>query len=512
MPGISSSRIAIPFHLGGSSYWTQRLIFADEFDVDGTPDPTKWDYEIGITRPGQTQYSTNRPENVVVDNGNLVITTLKEEYLGSHYTSASIITLGKASFAGDIRVEVRAKLPQGQGIWPSIWMMGEDFPTVGWPECGEIDIMEWVSSAPNTIQQTLIWKDTLENITDKALVIPPFIDLSTNYHVYGLERKGNVISLFVDDVYYMSLAAPAVAYAGTFVDPLYLLLMTSLGKDAWSGTIDDAILPQKFYIDYVRVYSIKNLIDHLPIEGERSDFVLTPTGDGTGIAKINMRSNTTTTLTLSAGASFYTDAAGTLGQSQTWVLTRGLSKTRYIKCTSSSTLSIVGSSISEWNEWISSTNAPNISGDISKFTLLTVFRPTGNNTLYGSIAGLTSLLVVSLTGTATISGSIAGLTLLRYFSVSSTCTITVPNVTNLHDLCYLGGNTKFLSANVNQILADFVANKDYPKPRSERVINVGAWWQSQAPTGQGIIDKAALAAYRSPNNDGANALWTVTTK
>jgi beta-glucanase (GH16 family) len=234
------------------------LIWSDEFSKNGLPDSTKWDYEVGFVRNGEQQYYTKaRKENANVENGMLVITTLKEEYKNGHYTSASLNTLGKTSFEGDIRVEVKAKLPSGQGIWPAIWMMGTNIKKVGWPKCSELDIMEYVSVNPNTVHGTLHWWDSVpknksNHLSKGASVV--YTDLSTNFHVYGLERRGNVIKLFVDDNYYNTVTPPATAFPGTFVDPLYLLINTALG--GWGGKIDDSIFPQKFYFDYVRVYRL----------------------------------------------------------------------------------------------------------------------------------------------------------------------------------------------------------------------------------------------------------------
>jgi beta-glucanase (GH16 family) len=239
---------------------SKHLIWADEFNYTGLPDPSKWNYEIGFVRNNEKQYYTKaRLENAKVENGNLVITSLKEEYNNvAHYTSASLNTLGKQSFAGDIRIEVNAKLPSGKGIWPAIWMMGTNINTIGWPKCSELDIMEFVGHTPNKAWGTLHWWDSNSTEQNKhksqgsALM---FYDLSSTYHVYGLERRGKEIKLFVDNNYYFTFTTPATAYTGSFVDPLYLLLNTAIGG-SWGGDVDDTIFPQKFYIDYVRVYKL----------------------------------------------------------------------------------------------------------------------------------------------------------------------------------------------------------------------------------------------------------------
>jgi beta-glucanase (GH16 family) len=232
-------------------------IWSDEFNGSGLPDPTKWGYEVGFIRNHEKQYYTlNRTRNVRQEDGCLVIESLREEYQGAGYTSASINTLDKKSFEGDIRVEVKAKLPQGKGIWPAIWMMGINIKQVGWPKCSELDVMEFVGHTPDKIFGTLHWWDSAATSASKHLSKGSnlvFSDLQTAFHVYALERKGNVISLFVDDKNYLTFSAPETAYADTFTGPLYLLLNTAVGG-SWGGTIDDTIFPQKFLIDYVRVY------------------------------------------------------------------------------------------------------------------------------------------------------------------------------------------------------------------------------------------------------------------
>ena len=235
------------------------LLWADEFNGTGLPDPLKWGYEVGFIRNSEKQYYTlNRTQNVRQEGGCLVIESLKEDYQGAKYTSASINTEGKKSFEGDIRIEVSAKLPQGKGIWPAIWMMGTNRKTVGWPKCSELDIMEFVGHTPGKVFGTLHWWDSANTGSDKHkskgsnLLIS---DLHTAFHVYSLERKGNTISLFIDGKNYLTFSTPPTAYADTFTGPLYLLLNTAIGG-SWGGEIDDTIFPQKFLIDYVRVYKI----------------------------------------------------------------------------------------------------------------------------------------------------------------------------------------------------------------------------------------------------------------
>ena len=235
------------------------LLWADEFNGSGLPDPAKWGYEVGFIRNSEKQYYTlSRTQNVRQEAGCLIIESLKEDFQEASYTSASINTLNKQSFAGDFRIEISAKLPQGKGIWPAIWMMGTNIKQVGWPKCSELDIMEFVGHTPGKVFGTLHWWDSESTESNKhkskgsSLL---FSGLSASFHVYALERKGNAISLLIDGRNYQTFSAPATAFADTFTGPLYLLLNTAIGG-SWGGAIDDTIFPQKFFIDYVRVYSI----------------------------------------------------------------------------------------------------------------------------------------------------------------------------------------------------------------------------------------------------------------
>lgn len=237
-----------------------KLIWKDEFNGTGLPDSTKWGYEEGFVRNNEKQYYTKaRIENCYESNGNLIIESKKENYRDASYTSASINTLGKYSFTGNIRIEVKAKLPEGKGIWPAIWMMGSDINKVGWPRCSEIDIMEFVGHIPDTIWGTLHWWDSTSTEANKHLSKGNklfFDNLHTHYHVYGMERKGNRIQLFVDNNYYFELTVPPTAYPASFTGPLYLLINTAIGG-SWGGPVDVSIFPQKYYVDYVRVYQLK---------------------------------------------------------------------------------------------------------------------------------------------------------------------------------------------------------------------------------------------------------------
>ena len=252
-PGHSQQRRP-PVYKKANAAWS------DEFNYRGLPDSTKWGYETGQIRNSEKQVYTSRTlKNARVKGGKLIIETHKEANGASAYTSASLHTFGKKSFAGDFRIEVKALIPSGKGIWPAIWMMGINRFTEGYPQCSELDIMEFVGHTPGTVHGTVHWLDSSAGKVGlkSAGAELQIDDLHNKYHVYGLERRGREISIFVDGNAYFTFAVPVTAYPGSLTSPLYLLINTALGG-TWGKDIDESILPQKFIIDYVRVFDIDN--------------------------------------------------------------------------------------------------------------------------------------------------------------------------------------------------------------------------------------------------------------
>jgi beta-glucanase (GH16 family) len=240
------------------------LVWSDDFskDPEGPPDPAKWGYEEGFIRNHESQYYTKRKENVRIEHGQLIIEGRKEDYvydnspdhesLPARYTSASITTQDKASWLYG-RIEVRAKLPAGKGVWPAIWTLGTDVPQVGWPRCGEIDIMELVGKEPGLIHGTVnYFADGDHRSKTNQIEIK---NSDTAFHVYATEWTPDGISLFVDDKKYFTFAVERATVDGQnpYRKPHYLILNLALGG-SWGGPIDDSIFPQRMTVDYVRVY------------------------------------------------------------------------------------------------------------------------------------------------------------------------------------------------------------------------------------------------------------------
>ena len=254
-----------------------KLVWSDEFDKPGLPDSAKWGYEEGFVRNNERQfYTRDRRENARVEDGKLVIEARKEHFKipqgdsrgkGKHgkgleyadYTSASLITLDKASWTYG-RIEVLAKLPTGQGTWPAIWTLGTNMRQVGWPACGEIDIMENVGFDPNVIHGNIHTKSYNHvqhtNKGSKITIAKPYED----FHVYAIEWRPDRMDFFVDKTNYFTFKNEGKGDAAWPYDkPQYLILNIAVGG-AWGGQrgIDDSIFPQRMYIDYVRVYQEQN--------------------------------------------------------------------------------------------------------------------------------------------------------------------------------------------------------------------------------------------------------------
>jgi beta-glucanase (GH16 family) len=237
-----------------------KLVWADEFDQPGAPDPTKWVYEKGHVRNNEAQYYTdNRRENVRVENGCLIIEARQDSMplpngKIARITSGAIETRGKASWEYG-RIEVRAKIPEGRGTWPAIWMMPEDH-SAGWPACGEIDIMESVGFQPDVIHQTIHTK-AANHINRKAHgTQTPVKDLGDGFHIYAMQWDAKKMEMFIDGQQTFSFendgAGPDV---WPFDKPFYMILNLAIGG-TWGGQkgIDPTIFPCKMEVDYVRAY------------------------------------------------------------------------------------------------------------------------------------------------------------------------------------------------------------------------------------------------------------------
>ncbi len=258
-----------------------QLVFFDEFTDDGEPNAMKWGYEEGFIRNREPQWYTSSLENVGCSGGVLRLTARKLEKphhnpnyrvdapeqdwkrvrKDYHYTSGSIETRGRFEFLYG-KVEVRAKLPQGRGVWPAIWTLGR---AGEWPNRGEIDVMEYIWDHSQTIWSTLHFTNSAKlPLNQRSGQYTSLEVQDDDWHLYGMEWTRDMITFTFDKVPFFSFPIErANRPDGTnpFRQPHYLKLNLALGAGEgvnWGGILDDAILPQTFAVDYVRIYQ------HLP--------------------------------------------------------------------------------------------------------------------------------------------------------------------------------------------------------------------------------------------------------
>ena len=234
------------------------LVWSDEFDLDGLPDPSRWDYDTDRNQLGwynneRQYYARARPENAVVSNGKLRITARLEQLLSAadwgsqRYTSARLVTRGKADWTYGY-FEVRAKLPCGRGTWPAIWTLGSSGV---WPDNGEIDLMEQVGSDPSRVFGTVHTRQSGGRGTGAAVQVT---DACTSFHNYQLHWTADAIDIGIDGVVHYRYANPRTGTSSwPFDAPQYLLLNIAIGGNL-GGSIDDTIFPVTMEIEHVRVF------------------------------------------------------------------------------------------------------------------------------------------------------------------------------------------------------------------------------------------------------------------
>lgn len=230
------------------------LIWSEEFDTPGSPDASKWTFELGDGCPNlcgwgnnEQQFYTNRTDNAIVSNGTLKITARKESMSGKNYTSARMITKGKFDFKYG-KVEVRAKLPEGGGTWPAIWMLGANIDAVGWPNCGEIDIMEHKGNEPNVIHSTFHYPGRSGgNANTNTITIT---NASSDFHIYTLEWSATTIRMLVDNQVIHTLGNNSSL---PFNQKFFLILNVAMGGN-FGGNIAGNFVSSAMEVDYIRVY------------------------------------------------------------------------------------------------------------------------------------------------------------------------------------------------------------------------------------------------------------------
>ncbi len=267
---VGGARAAEPVGQADTTKW--KLVWADEFDYTGLPDPKKWDYEEGFVRNNEPQYYTRgRLENARVEKGVLIIEARKEAFKNplykpgatkngkpqresADYTAASLITQNRASWHYG-RMEIRAKLPQAVGTWPAFWTLGINHTSAGWPGCGEIDIMEFWARKLHEMTSTVHWRKDGKHQSDGGRLNVP--ESLGEFHVYALEWNSERMDFFCDGNKYHTVPLAKLDDKGdnAFRKPHYILLNFAL--EGRGKKIDDTAFPQQFVVDYVRVFEAK---------------------------------------------------------------------------------------------------------------------------------------------------------------------------------------------------------------------------------------------------------------
>lgn len=239
------------------SYPGKTLVWSDEFD-GSTINPASWTFETGNNNGwgnAELENYTGRTQNAFVSKGNLIIEARKESLAGSAYTSARMITKNKQVFTYG-RIDIRAKVPTGKGIWPALWMLGNNIDQAGWPACGEMDIMELVGQEPNRVHGTLHWGATPTLHASKeagySLTTGTF---DQQFHVFSLVWVKDQVQIYIDDILYNTITtANTAGSVYPFNSGFFFILNVAVGG-TWPGPPDaTTVFPQRMVVDYVRVF------------------------------------------------------------------------------------------------------------------------------------------------------------------------------------------------------------------------------------------------------------------
>lgn len=240
-----------------TSYDGMTLVWEDDFS-GASLSTSNWTYEIGRGSNGwgNNELQYYRQENTRLQDGHLIITAKKETFNDAAYTSSRLITKDKQSFQYG-RVDIRAVLPKGQGIWPALWMLGANFSTVGWPKCGEIDIMEMIGGAgrEKTVHGTLHWDN---GGTNACTCGDDGFSLSTGtfadeFHVFSIVWNAGTVTWYVDNIQFHQIDITP-AEMSEFDAPFFFIFNIAVGGN-WPGSPDaTTVFPQYLIVDYIRVF------------------------------------------------------------------------------------------------------------------------------------------------------------------------------------------------------------------------------------------------------------------
>ena len=234
-----------------------QLVWEDNFDgpANQLPDSTRWGFDIGTDwGNAQLEYDTDRAENASLDgNGNLAIVARAESFQGRNYTSARMTTkdLFEPTYG---RFEARMQLPWGQGLWPAFWLLGANIDEVGWPDCGEIDIMEYRGQEPSRVHGSLHGPGYSggQPVTESYDI--PNDRFDTGFHVFAVEWGPEEIRWYVDDTLYQTVRSDEVPGNWVYDHSFYIILNLAVGGNYVGPPDGSTVFPQTLLVDYVRVY------------------------------------------------------------------------------------------------------------------------------------------------------------------------------------------------------------------------------------------------------------------
>jgi glycosyl hydrolase family 16 len=233
-----------------------RLVWSDEFNGSSI-NAANWGFDLGGGGWGnnELQNYTSRPENARISNGSLIIEARRENFGGNAFTSARLKTQGKQSFGINTWVEARINAPEGQGIWPAFWMLGNSITTVGWPSCGEIDIMEIQGQNPFRNFGTIHWADPGGNHVSFGGIFNSSSSLTAGFRTFAISRTGSTIRWYVDRVQYAEAnIAGGINSTSEFQGPFFIILNVAVGGNFVGSPDGSTIFPQQMQVDWVRVW------------------------------------------------------------------------------------------------------------------------------------------------------------------------------------------------------------------------------------------------------------------
>lgn len=242
-------------YVAPTSYPGLALKWSDEFNEPAINNNT-WNYDLGAGGWGNNEletYTNSTKNSFITDGGYLVLEARQEPFGSANYTSARMLTMGKQQFQYG-RIDVRAILPKGQGIWPAIWMLGSNISTTPWPTCGEIDMMELLGNQPDKVYGTAHWGNAGQSAESGGNYTLPSGDFSQEFHVFSISWDSTKIQWYVDNQLYYTVNKTDVVGTYPFDQPFFFILNIAVGG-SWPGNPDNTtVFPQRMIVDYVRVY------------------------------------------------------------------------------------------------------------------------------------------------------------------------------------------------------------------------------------------------------------------